>query len=71
MKRLPKLEEIQSLEDAQALVAQLHAEAVELVRAAQSFGMTLTIGTSPRKPLAMGNYDMVIEIRPNRDMYRS
>lgn len=70
MKRLPKPEEIQTMDDAELLVLALHEKAKKLVRLAQGYGMTLTIETKPRHPLAMGSYDMVITLRPANEMYR-
>ena len=44
------------------------AMAQELVAVAQRCGFVLTIDTKPRQPLAMGNYDTVIDLRPARVM---
>ena len=44
----------------------LQVKAEELVLFAQDCGMVVTIDLKPRLPLAMGNYDMVISVRPAR-----
>lgn len=46
------------------------AMASELVAVAKSCGLVLTISTKPRQPLAMGNYDMVVGLRPLRNTVR-
>lgn len=35
---------------------------------AKQSGLVVTITTAPRSPLAMGNYDMVVDVRPARVM---
>lgn len=42
--------------------------AQQLVHMAELAGVVVTISTHPRQPLAMGNYDMVAEVRPARVM---
>lgn len=41
--------------------------AVALVELARECGLVLTIETTPREPLAMGHYDMVVGVRPARN----
>lgn len=41
-------------------------EAVRLIGAAQELGFVLTIDLVPRRPLAMGNYEMVATVQPDR-----
>ena len=42
--------------------------AATLVQFARECGVVLTIDTQPRVPLAMGHYDMVVGVRPARQM---
>jgi hypothetical protein len=44
-------------------------QARRLVDAAGRMGVVLTVSQSPRLPLAMGNYETVIEVRPARGCY--
>lgn len=44
------------------------AMATELIAVAQRCGFVLTIDIQPRQPLAMGNYDTVVDLRPARVM---
>jgi hypothetical protein len=37
-----------------------------LVELAQSMGLVLTVETQPRKPFAMGHFDMVVGVRQAR-----
>ncbi len=39
-----------------------------LVKSASELGLVLTVTQQPRKPLAMGNYETVVEVRPAREM---
>lgn len=39
----------------------------DLVQTAKRCGLVVTIGLEPRQPLAMGNYDMVVDVRPARN----
>jgi hypothetical protein len=41
-------------------------EAVRVIQAAQDLGFVLTIDLVPRRPLAMGNYEMLATVRPER-----
>jgi hypothetical protein len=41
-------------------------EAVRVIQAAQDLGFVLTIDLAPRRPLAMGNYEMLATVRPAR-----
>ena len=41
-------------------------EAVRVIQAAQDLGFVLTIDLAPRRPLAMGNYEMLATVRPDR-----
>jgi hypothetical protein len=34
-------------------------------------GMVLTIETTPKQPLSMGNYTIVVGLRPSHEAYRS
>jgi hypothetical protein len=43
--------------------------AQRVVRAADALGVVLTISQRPRLPLAMGNYETMIEVRPARGCY--
>lgn len=42
--------------------------AVALVQFARECGMVLTIETQPCQPLAMGHFDMVVGVRPARQL---
>lgn len=42
--------------------------AAALVEFARECGVVLTIETQPRQPLAMGHYDMVVGMRPARQL---
>lgn len=48
----------------------LSKAARELVKSAEKHGLVLTVKTHPRQPLAMGNYDMVVEVRDSNKVYR-
>ncbi len=61
----------QSFEDAQSVVEELQRQARELVILASQYGITLTIRTQPLKPLAMGNYELVVETSASNVIYRS
>lgn len=37
---------------------------------AKQSGLVVTITTAPRSPLAMGNYDMVVDVRPTRQAFQ-
>ena len=51
--------------DKPALYAQyIKAEAEKLVKVAALYGVVLTIEQKPRAPLAMGNYETVVAVRP-------
>lgn len=41
-------------------------EAVRVIQAAQDLGFVLTIDLAPRRPLSMGNYEMMAMVRPAR-----
>ncbi len=41
-------------------------EAVRLIEAAQDLGFVLTIDLVPRRPLSMGNHEMLATVRPGR-----
>lgn len=45
-------------------INQLKAHANLLMEKAEALGMVLTIETLPRYPLAMGNHDMLVDVRP-------
>jgi hypothetical protein len=55
---------------------QLHAAqkigdaARALSELANSAGLILTIETRPKAPLAMGNYTIVVGVRPSHEAYR-
>ena len=42
----------------------------ELVETAMKHGLVLTINTVAREPLAMGNYDLVVDVRAGNPIYR-
>lgn len=42
--------------------------AAALVEFARECGVVLTIETQPRQPLGMGHYDMVVGVRPARQL---
>lgn len=44
----------------------LQMDAQRLVDHARAIGMVITITLEPRKPLAMGSYDTLVEIREAR-----
>jgi len=44
----------------------IYTKALELVQQAKREGVVLTIETEPKQPLAMGNYRMVVAVRPAR-----
>lgn len=58
-------------EHTQAIGEQIAKAAVALSTLAQLNGFIVTINTSPLQPLAMGNYQIDIEIRPSHQAYRS
>ena len=70
MSKLLKPNDIKTEDDAEAVVQALHKKAEKLVRLVQSYGMNLTIETSPREPLAMGNFDIVVTLRAANELYR-
>lgn len=45
----------------------IQARAEKLVALATECGVVLTINTQPKAPLAMGNYEMVVDVRPARN----
>lgn len=48
--------------------ADVHAFALELVADAERLGVVLTVEQAPRLPLAMGNHETFVSIRPARVM---
>lgn len=44
----------------------IEVQAKHLVLIAQKWGLVLTIETQPRQPLAMGHYEIVVDVRPAR-----
>ena len=48
----------------------IYMRALSLIDQAAACGLVLTITTKPREPLAMGNYDMDVDVRPNHNSYR-
>lgn len=48
------------------LLASIEARAHQLIEAAKTAGMVVRIDLVPRKPLAMGNLEMVVDVRPAR-----
>ena len=44
--------------------------ALALVELASQMGYVLTIETEALKPLAMGNYDLIITVRESHETYR-
>lgn len=70
--QLPQLpDEIRCQEDFDDVVHFLMTAAQMLTDTAGAYGLTLTINTTPRQPLAMGHYDMECELRPSHAAYRS
>lgn len=69
--KLFDVDDLQTEQDIADAVAKIHEAARQVVLAASSLGMTLTIETEPAKPLAMGNYDMVITLRAGNAIYRA
>lgn len=45
--------------------------AEHLVSEAAKHGVVLTVSQAPLKPLAMGNYETVVDVRPAREMAAS
>lgn len=45
----------------------LQLQIAELVQKGLDAGVVITVSTEPNEPLAMGNYDLVIEVRPLRN----
>lgn len=45
-------------------------KAEQLVALAKQVGVVLTIETVPSKPLAMGNFEMQVDVRPANEIYR-
>jgi hypothetical protein len=48
----------------------LAERALALAELASALGYTLTIETEARKPLALGNYDLIINVRESHANYR-
>ena len=46
-------------------------KAQQLVDLAKQVGAVITIETVPNKPLAMGNHEMRVDVRPANEIYRS
>jgi antitoxin component HigA of HigAB toxin-antitoxin module len=67
----PKPAEIRCQEDYDKALAGILKLANNLCELASDYGVVLTIRTEPRKPLAMGNYDLLIELSSSHTMYRS
>jgi hypothetical protein len=51
----------------EADMASIRAYAQHLVQRAAVYGLVVTIEQVPRQPLAMGNYESVITVRPARN----
>lgn len=49
-------------------IREIELLAQQLIHMAEQAGAVVTITLHPRQPLAMGNYDMVAEVRPARVM---
>lgn len=45
--------------------------ALALVELAKEMGFVLTIETEALKPLALGNYDIIVTVRESHESYRS
>ena len=54
--------------DTEAAMGIARANARDLINFARRNGLVITITLDPRKPLAMGHYDMVVGVRPARVM---
>lgn len=63
-------DQIETDQDVEDVISGLHQKAADLVLLAGSYGLVLTIQTRARNPLAMGNYDIVVDMRPGHAMYR-
>lgn len=62
---------IKTPEELKQVVDCLMKGAKLLTDLASSYGFVLTISTSPKQPLAMGNYKYECELRVSHDVYRS
>ena len=47
----------------------IRGKAEVLVAEAATYGVVLTIRQKPLQPLAMGNYETVVKVRPSRERY--
>ena len=68
---LKPAEEISTQEEFNEAVGHLMQLAGTLCDVANDYGLVLTISTTPRQPLAMGNYDMLISLSMSHAAYRS
>lgn len=64
-------EVIETPEELKQVVDSLMLGARVLTDTAAAYGFVLTIGTVPKQPLAMGNYEYQCELRVSHDVYRS
>lgn len=61
---------IETPEELKQVIDGLMKGAKLLTDLANSYGFVLTISTSPKQPLAMGNYEYECELRVSHDVYR-
>ncbi len=54
-----------------AIADQISTVAIELSKLAHLNGLILTIETKLKPPLAMGNYSILVDVRPSHRAYRS
>ena len=59
------------LVNVEELANRLAVSAQMLSEIANLNGLVLTIETTPKVPLSMGNYTITVSIRPSRETYRS
>ena len=59
------------LVNVEELASRLAVSAQMLSEIANLNGLVLTIETTPKVPLSMGNYIITVSIRPSRETYRS
>lgn len=63
----PRCADLECWQDPAGAVIDVRTEAERLVKSALAVGVVLTIETQPRQPLAMGNYDLVVQTREVRN----
>ncbi len=63
----PRCADPECWQDPAGAVIYVRMEAERLVKSALAVGVVLTIDTQPRQPLAMGNYDLLVQTREVRN----